>query len=261
MKIKNNKYRQTYLDLTSKCNTNCIWCSNTKYSMEDITLNKVKEVCAGFRNRVEMRLLGGEPTIHPEIFEIIKIVKKYGHIPTIISNGIKFSNKEFCRKIKENGYVLVSLSMDADVNGLTQFRAINNLIESGYKRFALTATLTGYNNVIIDRIKWIQESVPEVKYVHFRSLIQGPDSLTLKRLEKIISIYWPEWNNPYNVIRDGKTFAKCQHCQQCVLKAITPNLHILLLDDYRSNNCFLRGYIDPINMVVNPFFETIRERL
>jgi MoaA/NifB/PqqE/SkfB family radical SAM enzyme len=111
-----NKYRQTYLDLTSKCNIACDWCINTKHSMNDITLEKVEEVCASLPKRVEMRLVGGEPTIHPQIVDIIKIIKKHGHIPSVISNGIKFADKQFCLNIKKLGYVLISLSIHMAVN-------------------------------------------------------------------------------------------------------------------------------------------------
>jgi organic radical activating enzyme len=226
--------------------------------MEDITLEKVEEVCAAFPEPVEMRLLGGEPTIHPKISEIIKIVKQYRHMPTIISNGIKFGDEKFCKMIKQHGYIIPSLSIDSDATGHQKHQAILNL-EKHFNRFSLTATLTGKNDFWVEYMKFMQESIPRIRYVHFRSLIQG--SLTLEQMENKIRIYWPEWDNPYKVIRDGRTFKKCQHCQQCILKAVTPNLHILLVDDHKSDHCFLRGFIDPINMVINPFWETIRERL
>jgi|TARA_R110000824_G_scaffold72846_1_gene185609 organic radical activating enzyme len=53
-------------------------------------------------NPQEIVLLGGEPTIHPNFLDFLKIIYKYGHNAYVSTNGKRIANDlDFCYKIKE----------------------------------------------------------------------------------------------------------------------------------------------------------------
>jgi len=58
-----------------------------------------------------MNISGGEPTIHPNILEIIKEIRKRDITPFLLTNGIKI-NKEFAQQIKDAGCNLVQISLE-----------------------------------------------------------------------------------------------------------------------------------------------------
>lgn len=88
------------------CNNNCRFCVQAdnkctgNRSLEEIKkdLTECRERCAG------VVLTGGEVTIRPDFFEIIKFAKnlKYENIQ-IQTNGRMFSNLDFCKKTIEAG--------------------------------------------------------------------------------------------------------------------------------------------------------------
>lgn len=58
-----------------------------------------------------MNISGGEPTIHPNILEIIKEIRKREITPFLLTNGIKIT-KEFAQQIKDAGCNLVQISLE-----------------------------------------------------------------------------------------------------------------------------------------------------
>ena len=54
-------------------------------------------------------LLGGEPTTHPDLLEIIRYASPVE--TALLTNGIAFANKEYCRRIAESGLSIVSTSL------------------------------------------------------------------------------------------------------------------------------------------------------
>jgi pyruvate-formate lyase-activating enzyme len=71
-----------------------------------MSLEKAKQICTTLRyvygNRA-IDIQGGEPTIYPQIFELIKFCAEIRLEPTLITNGIVLANEELCLKYKEAG--------------------------------------------------------------------------------------------------------------------------------------------------------------
>jgi uncharacterized radical SAM superfamily Fe-S cluster-containing enzyme len=204
-----------------------------------------------------IRLLGGEPTLNPNLFEIIDIAKKNHHQISLISNGIKYADYEFCKELKKHGPITPSISLDAEYSSTVKLQALDNLSKLGFKRITLSATLVHGNEDIIYTFRDLKERFDGIRYMHFRSeMLKG--SYTLKEMEDMVSEVF-NWENPHKIVRDGKAIKKC--CGQCKIKQVSSGLQILIMDCHRSSNkCWLRGYIDNDAMEINGFFKTLRDR-
>ena len=143
------------LEITQSCNYDCPVCfasSGTSLKHKHLDFETIKEMIHTLlksEGKVDLiQISGGEPTIHPDIFEIVDYAKKTGKIQTIMmnSNGRKFAqSKEFCKKAKEAGLHGVYLQFDGfkdstykELRGdnrllSEKFKAIENLSEAGLK--------------------------------------------------------------------------------------------------------------------------------
>ncbi len=67
--------------VTHECNRNCAFCIDAnRGKMKYITLEGVRNALttAKEKNITDILLVGGEPTLHPEILDIAKLVKEFG---------------------------------------------------------------------------------------------------------------------------------------------------------------------------------------
>lgn len=88
---------------TERCNHRCIMCPQPPISHEtDKTPFNLKLISLCNKNTKEIGITGGEPTlIGDKLFYLIKEIKN--RLPktaiSLLSNGVKFSNKEFAKKL------------------------------------------------------------------------------------------------------------------------------------------------------------------
>jgi|GEM_PF-2067962 len=99
---------ENFIEITTKCNFECPVCyvytdNNEKrhLSYNDI-FNKIKKIKKE-KNRIYITLSGGEPTLHPDLFKIIKNAKKIGVTSKMLTNGfILGKDKDYAVKLKKN---------------------------------------------------------------------------------------------------------------------------------------------------------------
>ena len=104
--------QNVYLLLTSFCNSDCRMCFD-KYSRprDEMTVDFIKEKLNIFKNK-QIYLSGGEPTLHGDLPEIIKLITESSNIPVLLTNGLKLSDAAYLRKLKRNGLGFIYLSFD-----------------------------------------------------------------------------------------------------------------------------------------------------
>lgn len=96
------------IEITNKCNLNCPFCYASSGHGEFLSLEKIEEMMDFYivseKNQAEiLQISGGEPTLHPQIFEILKLAKsknfKYVMLNT---NGLKIAqDSDFAKRISE----------------------------------------------------------------------------------------------------------------------------------------------------------------
>jgi len=96
---QNTSKEKHWVRLTKTCNQDCLFCLDKE--LQDGTALPMKEIevdlKSGFDDGARRVVLsGGEPTIHTQFIEIIKLAKKIGyeHIQ-LITNGLKLSDDDF----------------------------------------------------------------------------------------------------------------------------------------------------------------------
>ena len=133
-------------EITSGCNLRCIHCYNRSgESWERLELPFLKDLMVQLK---EMGLryfdiVGGEPLVHPDIFEILRFAYKIG-LRVIFNTNATLITKEKARMLKDaNPHMLIGVSLDGStpevndrIRGEGSFertlRGAENLMEVGF---------------------------------------------------------------------------------------------------------------------------------
>jgi radical SAM protein with 4Fe4S-binding SPASM domain len=134
--------------LTYNCNLKCPFCGqndirrNAKKLVADgfkmaLTLEQIEQILddaasAGIRH---VNLWGGEPLLHPQIFEIIRAVKKRYMRCFMVSNGTKL--EEYAEKIVDSKLDFLQISVDGlceHHDRIRNFKGLYKSIQAGVKK-------------------------------------------------------------------------------------------------------------------------------
>lgn len=131
---KKQKISKIWLTVNRACNFRCPWCyaESTGYSNEKQMNIKMAKKIVDFAAELyvnEVNIIGGEPLFYPEIEELIKYINSKGLKSSIVTNGYKFSNKDFLKKIEKAKLTTMGFS----VKGFDQVSYINNTKVDAYR--------------------------------------------------------------------------------------------------------------------------------
>lgn len=90
----------------------CANCYLPNRDIPDMDVNKLYEVLKLLPKRTFIRLIGAEPTMRSDLFDIIKTIKGLGHHVSLTTNGLKLAHEPYVLALKESGLRLVLLSMN-----------------------------------------------------------------------------------------------------------------------------------------------------
>lgn len=96
-----------------RCNLSCTYCNEYDKTSEPVPIGTMIEridKLAEFRTSV-ITISGGEPMMHPEIYDIIKRIREHGMFAGLISNGYYFQ-PEKVKKLNEAGLDYLQISID-----------------------------------------------------------------------------------------------------------------------------------------------------
>jgi MoaA/NifB/PqqE/SkfB family radical SAM enzyme len=96
-----------------RCNLACTYCNEYDKTSEpvaiDVMLKRIDKL-AEFGTSV-ITISGGEPMMHPQIYEIIARIRHHGMIAGLISNGYYFQPEKI-KKLNEAGLDYLQISID-----------------------------------------------------------------------------------------------------------------------------------------------------
>ncbi len=122
-----------------------------------MSYDKALRICRTLREvygNTAVDIQGGEPTIYPEIFDLVKECSSMGLAPSLITNGIRLASKAECGRYRDAGIndFLISVhglgnaydeAVGVKGSSKKQLKAIENLNEAGIPfRFNCTLTKT-----------------------------------------------------------------------------------------------------------------------
>lgn len=112
-----HRFKSAWLTTNRSCNNRCDWCYARKVlnplqvmSLEDAKLAVDMLQEHGVQKIV---LIGGEPTVYPHLIELIGYISKKGIVVSLATNGRKFENYEFAKKVIDAGVGGINISLKA----------------------------------------------------------------------------------------------------------------------------------------------------
>ena len=168
---ENNHFHILTTDITHKCNMSCHNCYLPNRTIPDMDKNKLIELLKKLPSKCEIRLIGAEPTLRKDLPDIIVQIRKIGHIPTLVTNGLKFAKWNYAKLIKSAGLHFVTISLNGgDDNNL--YKKIDNMYCAKEKMKALEnlAILNFMINTSTIIVKGLNERIPKILYKKLNDL-------------------------------------------------------------------------------------------
>jgi len=105
-----------YLNITYECNSNCSFCAadhEERGQIGRIDYSTIRDILDNIKLSLGDQVIinGGEPTIHPELEEIIATLSERGCLITLFTNGRKLKDKEFAKNLLEKNLYQVSIPL------------------------------------------------------------------------------------------------------------------------------------------------------
>lgn len=153
LKIKKNPTKLE-LELSQKCNLNCIMCFQSKCNQEkEIYDGQFIKQISEYLSHVEyMDYIGGEPFINDLYFQIWDIIveKNINCINIIHTNGTIWNNR--IKQLLENGKFQLSISLDSVNKDIYEKIRINAKLEKTLKNinYFINSTLNPEDNIMIN---------------------------------------------------------------------------------------------------------------
>ena len=118
IKKRTDKLTVCWLTTNRKCNLRCNYCYAQAAGFNDesdLTPDMTLKICELLKqtNVNHSIMVGGEPSINPDIIEIINILKEKGLTTSMISNGLKFADFQFAKDMVDAGMWAIVVSMKA----------------------------------------------------------------------------------------------------------------------------------------------------
>ncbi|MFA6215716.1 MAG: radical SAM protein [Patescibacteria group bacterium] len=105
---------RVFLVLTRKCNLSCKHCSNNSGPIrkEKLSYRQVESIISQLKSLgvFEIAINGGEPLCHPDFFEIVKLIKRFGFPIYLNTNGV--CQGENLEKLAKAGIEKIKVSLD-----------------------------------------------------------------------------------------------------------------------------------------------------
>ncbi|MBQ3067567.1 MAG: radical SAM protein [Oscillospiraceae bacterium] len=107
-----------WLTLNRACNFRCPWCyaQNTEYEKNKTMSLDLAQQLIKFAKLMDVKtilLIGGEPTYHPHIIEILELIKRQKIYTTIVTNGYRLHDKNFAKELKNLNHGALGFSIKA----------------------------------------------------------------------------------------------------------------------------------------------------
>ncbi len=157
-----------FLELTMKCNENCLHCGSRcgDVKSDELSVEQYKafldKIKRDFPKKPMLCITGGEPLLRKEFFEIMDYANELGFNWGMTSNGTLIT-KEIARKLEEAGMKTISISLDGLEDTHDAFRrrkggfkasieGVKNLLERDFQNVQITTVVTKKNISQLDEM-------------------------------------------------------------------------------------------------------------
>ncbi len=165
--IDENSYRNLTIHPTSRCNLSCSICYADSLSKiyGEPSLKEIEDTIKKIKGRKIVSILGGEPSMREDIFEIIKLFHQAGHYIEFFTNGIKLKDFSYVRRLRSSGADIVHINistlsdesvyakMDMGDNALKdKIKVLSNLKKARMSTGIIDVVTRGLNEDYIEEV-------------------------------------------------------------------------------------------------------------
>lgn len=143
---EDSPFRTLFADITHRCNMACRNCYIPVRDLPDLPVDWLYAVLERLPRRVRLRLVGAEPTMREDLPDIIARVRRLGHLPVVLTNGLKLGRPSYARRLRDAGLRSIYLSLNGGLRD-DLYEAIDGLPCAGRKLAALDNLLALRMNV------------------------------------------------------------------------------------------------------------------
>lgn len=129
-------FETVIVDVTHRCNMACHNCYIPNRKIPDLDAGWLDDVFRRLRPGRFVRLVGGEPTLRTDLPDLIRGIRRHGHHPVLLSNGLKLADRSYVRSLKEAGLRIAYLSFNGGFDD-DLYEAIDNMRCAARKAAAL----------------------------------------------------------------------------------------------------------------------------
>lgn len=206
-----------YLPINTNCNQKCIFCNRPPRDYDPViySLADIKKGIARLKKNkgiVKLILTGGEPTLHPQFEEIIKIAKREGFTVELQTNGMIFGKKELI-SWKKAGLDIIDFAFHSHREKLSnRLRGVN----FGFKKIIENIILANRQGFEVHAIHVINS----LNYRYIPAFIDFVQKMRLRNFRLNLSIVSPDgwaWENRWIIPRWSEISPYLyEACRRCV---------------------------------------------
>jgi MoaA/NifB/PqqE/SkfB family radical SAM enzyme len=206
-----------------RCNLACTYCNEYDKTSEPVPLDEMKR---RFDKLAELgtsvvTISGGEPMMHPHIFEIIAYIRSKGMIAGLISNGYYFQPEKI-KKLNEAGLDYLQISIDNVIPDEVSKKSLKVLDKKLQNLKEFAKFKVNINSVLGSGVKNPEDALTigkravELGFSSTVGVIHDNDGLLKPLGERESEIYWAvknlgsrsyaRWNWFQNDLVDGKEY-------------------------------------------------------
>jgi cyclic pyranopterin phosphate synthase len=156
-------------DITHRCNMACKNCYLPNRTLPDMDIEWLARILARLPRSTNIRLVGAEPTLRRDLPQIISRVRRLGHQPDLLTNGLKLADRNYVRLLRQAGMLSCYLSMNGGFEDAF-YEAIDGQRCAAQKVAALDNLLAErrYIGLGVILVRGVNESVPAVLFEKLR---------------------------------------------------------------------------------------------
>ncbi|MBC6415595.1 MAG: radical SAM protein [Bdellovibrionales bacterium] len=284
--VTKNSFPFVFVDLTYRCNMKCNVCYNPIRPMPDMSYEYFESALKKLPHPVEIRMLGGEPTLHKRFFDFCKVAFDHGHSVYVSSNGKRIAKspqfvKELKKLLLKRKDPKSKLKIHMDMSGglqrafykkihaedvlETKLKALKALSSVDIGRVTVSAILIkNFNESVIGDLFKIAEKFPRtIREVAFRS--QGdigrfiPSESPYKTNEWLFlmqKLGYLKKKHFSEVIHAGFMDQKCEGKNCCYHFRYSRNLTVSFLE-FLNEGCWQRGQLLENEYEIEYMFESL----
>lgn len=146
-------FKKVYIEITNVCNLNCTFCPETKRKKEFMTVENFEKIIEKVHNYTNLVCLHvkGEPLLHNNLGELLKVLEKYNLKANITTNGTLIREKlhilKSSKAVRQINFSIHSITQ----NDAENLAYLNNIFEC----------VAELSNIIISYRLWNLKSLKE----------------------------------------------------------------------------------------------------